>query len=288
VNGCRVRENVWLKKKTSTLVISVLLASVLFCIGFVSVLAQQTSIQTVSPTSGLVGSIVSVKGTISTPNGSYLITFSDQVVVTSTAVNNTVDQTFTVPNLQAGTYNITLQDTDSNQTAVQPFMITVVPTGFSAIPWSTLTIMGISIAIAFLNAGINRGLVSHFIGWEQYKSMQKETTEWRSQQMAAMRANDKKQLEKLKKKESQIMNMQKQMAKPQMILFGVSFIYIVVWIFFLTPTYGPRTVAFLPGFNNVLGMFGENGAMGVFYWYPICSFLFGTLASKILGIIPVD
>lgn len=271
--------------------ISVLLASVLFCIAFVSVLAQETtsptSIQTVSPTSGLVGSIVSVKGTIPTRNGSYLISFSDQVVVSSTAVNNTVDQTFTVPNLQAGTYNITLQDTNSNQTAVQPFTITVVPTGFSAIPWSTLTIMGISIAIAFLNAGINRGLVSHFIGWEQYKSMQKETTEWRSQQMAAMRANDKKQLEKLKKKESQIMNMQKQMAKPQMILFGVSFIYIVVWIFFLTPTYGSRTVAYFPGFDNTL-VFGAKGAMGVFYWYPICSFLFGTLSSKILGIIPVD
>lgn len=158
---------------------------------------------------------------------------------------------------------------------------------FTVIPLSTFTIMGISILVAFLNSGINRALVSHFVGWDQYKSMQREMAEWRSQQMAAMRANDKKQLEKLKKKESQIMNMQKQMAKPQMILFGISFIYIVVWIFFLTPTYGQTTVAYLPGFGNTF-VFGPRGAMGVFYWYPICSLLFGTLASRILGVLPVD
>jgi uncharacterized membrane protein (DUF106 family) len=158
---------------------------------------------------------------------------------------------------------------------------------FAAIPLSTIVIMAISIAIAFLNSGINRLLVSHFVGWEQYRTMQKEMAEYRTQQMAALRANDKKQLEKLKKKESQIMNMQKKMAKPQGILFGVSFVYIVVWIFVLTPTFGARTVAYLPGFGNILA-FGPLGAMGVFYWYPICSLLFGTLASRLLGILPID
>jgi uncharacterized membrane protein (DUF106 family) len=278
-----------LKKKALALVISVLLSSVLLCIAFVSVLAQQpgTSIQTVSPASGLVGSQVNVKGTINTTDSSYLINFGDQQVISNTSDGYAVDKTFTVPDLPAGAYNITLQDTTSNQTATQSFTITVIPTGFSAMPWSTFTIMGIAVVIAFLNSGINRLLVSHFVGWEQYKSMQKETSEWRSQQMAAMRANDKKQLEKLKKKESQIMAMQKKMAKPQMILLGVSFIYIVVWIFFLTPTYGPRPVAYLPGFQGILG-FGEHGSMGVFYWYPICSLMFGTLASRILGVLPME
>lgn len=290
MEGYRVRENVWLRKKALILVISVLLSSVLLCIAFVSVLAQQgaTNIQTVSPASGLVGSQVNVKGTIGTPTGSYLINFGDQLVISNTSVEYTVDKNFTVPNLPAGTYNITLQDATSNQTAAKSFTITTVtPSGFSAIPWSTFTIMGIAVVIAFLNSGINRALVTHFVGWEQYKSMQKETSEWRSQQMAAMRANDKKQLEKLKKKESQIKAMQTKMAKPQMILLGVSFIYIVVWIFFLTPTYGPRPVAYLPGFQGILG-FGEHGSMGVFYWYPICSLMFGTLASRILGVLPME
>ena len=287
VEGYRVKENVWLKKKALTVVISLLLSSVLLCIAFATVLAEQPGTLTVSPSSGLIGSQVNVKGTIDTLDGSYLVNFGGQLVISNTSDGYSVDKNFTVPDLPAGIYNVTLQDANSNQTATQSFTITVIPTGFSAMPWSTFTIMGISIVIAFLNSGINRLLVTHFIGWEQYKSMQKETSEWRSQQMAAMRANDKKQLEKLKKKESQITAMQKKMAKPQMILFGVSFIYIVVWIFFLTPTYGPRPVAYLPGFQGTLG-FGASGAMGVFYWYPICSLLFGTLASKIIGVLPME
>ncbi len=156
----------------------------------------------------------------------------------------------------------------------------------SAIPWSTLSIMAISIIIALVNSGLNRILVSRFVGWEQYRTMQKEMSEYRSQQLAAARANDKKQLEKLKKKESQIMNMQKKMAKPQMILFALSFVYIVVWIFVLTPSFGANPVAYLPGFSQILG--NNLGQISVFYWYPICSLLFGTLASRILGIMPME
>ena len=279
-----------MRKITLTFAISVLVISIFLCVAFAVVSAQQevaTNIEAVNPTSGLVGSQVNVKGTIPTLNGSYSIHFGDQLVISDTAAENSVDVNFTVPDFAAGTYNITLQDTMLSQTADHSFTITVIPTGFSAIPWSTFAIMGISVVIAFLNSGLNRLLVTHFVGWEQYRSMQKETSEWRSQQMAAARANDKKQLEKLKKKESQIMAMQKKMAKPQMVLFGVSFIYIVVWIFFLTPTYGASPVAYLPGFGNTLG-FGPHGEMGVFYWYPICSLLFGTLASRILGVLPME
>jgi len=77
------------------------------------------------------------------------------------------------------------------------------------------------ILIAFVNSGLNRILFSRFVGWDDYKTMQKEMAEYRSQQMAAARAGDKRQLEKLKKKESQILNMQKKMAKPQMMMFGL-------------------------------------------------------------------
>lgn len=156
----------------------------------------------------------------------------------------------------------------------------------SVIPWSTFSIMAISILIAFVNSGLNRVLFSHFVGWDEYRTMQKEMSEYRSQQMAAARANDKKQLEKLKKKESQILNMQKKQAKPQMIMFGLSFIYIIVWIFVLVPSFGGTPVAYLPGFSQFLG--NDLGQISVFYWYPICSLLFGTLASRILGIMPME
>lgn len=141
-----------------------------------------------------------------------------------------------------------------------------------------LAIMGIAIGIAFLNAGINRGLINYFVGWEQYRVMQKEMAEYRSETMKAARANDKKQMEKLKKKKSQIDNMQGKMLKPQMVQFGISFVYIVVWLFVLTPTFGQSSVVYIPGI----------GPLSVFYWYPISSFFLGLLSSRIIGIMPIE
>ena len=114
-------------------------------------------------------------------------------------------------------------------------------------PESAIIIFGIAAVIAFINTGVNRVLINYFVGWEQYRVMQKEMNEYRSETMAAMRANDKKQVEKLKKRESQIKNMQAKMMKPQMVQFGFSFVYIIIWFFVLTPTFGPTSMVYVPG-----------------------------------------
>ena len=145
-------------------------------------------------------------------------------------------------------------------------------------PTATIIIMLISVVIAFINSGINRLLINYFVGWDQYRIMQKETAEYRSETMAAMRANDKKQIEKLKKRDSQIKSMQAKMAKPQLVQFGISFVYIIVWLFVLTPTFQQNTTAYIPGI----------GPLTVLYWYPICSFFFGLLSSRVLGIMPIE
>jgi len=271
VKGYQVRENVWLKQKASTLIISVLLSSVLLCIAVVSVLAQQpgTNIQTVSPASGAVGSQVNVQGTIDTPNGSYLVYFGDQLVINNTSDEYSVDSNFTVPNFTAGNYNITLADATSNQSNIVSFTITV-PVVFS------LSIMAVSFSLALLNSGLNRILISRFVGWEEYKTIQKETKEWRSQQMAATRANDKKQLEKLKKKESQMMNMQKKTMKPQMMLLGFTLVYFLIWP--VLTGFFPGSVVYIPGF----------GPQPFFIWYLLCSLFFGTLVQRIIGILPLE
>ena len=164
-------------------------------------------------------------------------------------------------------------------------------------PIATILIMGISIVIAFVNTGINRLLINYFVGWNQYRVMQKEMTEYRQETMKAMRANDKKQVEKLKKRESQIKSMQAKMAKPQLVQFGISFVYIIVWIFILTPTFGSNPVAYIPGIGTIanahLVVDGVAGpaipnALPVFFWYPICSFFFGLLSSRIMGIMPIE
>jgi uncharacterized membrane protein (DUF106 family) len=148
----------------------------------------------------------------------------------------------------------------------------------SVIPSSTVLIMLISVAISFINMSINRLLINRMVGWEEYRSIQREVNEWRSQLMQATRANDKKLLEKLKKKESQITQMQMKISKPSFILIPISFSYILIWLFFLTPVYGTHAVAYVPGI----------AAIPVLYWYMLCSFLFGTLAGRIIGVTPIQ
>ena len=123
----------------------------------------------------------------------------------------------------------------------------------TSLPLATIIIMVISAVIAFLNSGVNRVLINYFVGWEQYRVMQKEMSEYRSETMKAMRANDKKQVEKLKKKESQVKNMQAKMVKPQMVQFGISFVYLIVWFLVLTPTFGNTAMAFIPGIGTIAG-----------------------------------
>jgi uncharacterized membrane protein (DUF106 family) len=164
-------------------------------------------------------------------------------------------------------------------------------------PLATLIIMLIAIGIAFLSTVVNRLLISYFLGWSQYRIMQKEMNEHRQDMMKAMRSNDKKQLEKLKKKDSQIKAMQAKMAKPQMVQLAVSFLYIFVWFFVLTPTFASVPVAYIPGLGTianahtvVAGVAGPaiSNAIPVFYWYPICSLPFGLIASRILGVMPIE
>ena len=154
----------------------------------------------------------------------------------------------------------------------------------SAIPFATIVIMLTAVAVSFLNMGINRLLITRMCGWEEYRVMQKETSEYRSQMMKAMRANDQKLVEKLKKKETQINNMQKKMMKPQTILIPISFSYIIIWYLFLIPTFGANPVAVVPGLAP--GAIMPTG-IPVIIWYMICSFFFGTLASRIVGVTPI-
>jgi uncharacterized membrane protein (DUF106 family) len=155
----------------------------------------------------------------------------------------------------------------------------------TVIPLATLVIMLIAVAVSFLNMVIQRLLITRICGWEEYKIMRKETSEYQSQLMQAMRANDTKRVEKLKKKESQIRSMQSKMMKPQMILLPISFSYIIIWYLFLIPTYGANAVAIVPGL--VLNMTAIPNGIPVFIWYMICSFFFGTLASRIVGVTPI-
>jgi uncharacterized membrane protein (DUF106 family) len=151
----------------------------------------------------------------------------------------------------------------------------------ATIPLATIIIMLIAVTVSFLNMGLNRLLITRICGWEEYKVMRKETSEYQSQLMKAMRANDQKLVNKLKRKETQIKNMQAKMMKPQMILLPISFSYIIIWYLFLIPTFGAAAVAYVPGIAP------PPAGIQVFIWYMICSFFFGTLASRVIGVTPI-
>jgi uncharacterized membrane protein (DUF106 family) len=203
--------------------------------------------------------------TILLSSDSQVLTNGQSVVLTFNAVNAQV----------AGGYNwettaFTGASTSSTASTTYTLLIT------SLLP--ALAVLGIAAVIAFLNTGVNRILINYFIGWEQYRVMQKEMAEFRSEQMAAARANDKKQMEKLKKKQSQITHMQTKMMKPQMLQIGISFVYLIVWFLVLIPTFQSVSMAYLPGF----------GPIPVVWFYPIASMFLGIIASRLIGTLPIE
>jgi uncharacterized membrane protein (DUF106 family) len=147
-----------------------------------------------------------------------------------------------------------------------------------------LEIFLIAAIIAFVNTGVNRVLINYFIGWEQYRVMQKEMAEYRTESMAAARSGDQKRMEKIKKKQSQINSMQAKMMKPQMLQIGISFLYIIVWWVVLIPVFGTTSLAYLPGATFL----GPLGALPVVYLYPVLSFFLALLSQRIIGVNPIE
>ena len=81
----------------------------------------------ITPTSvtGGVGSGVTVQGTIYTSNGSYQIVMGSVVVDSGKSQGYYVYSNFTVPELPAGAYALTLRDVDINVNSTQTFTVTV-------------------------------------------------------------------------------------------------------------------------------------------------------------------
>ncbi len=216
--------------------------------------------------------------TITKENSDILLYGSAEGLSTGQSITFTFDGTNPKP---SGNYKWVIganENTSASGLSAPEFTLDISsPIVINSVFIATL-IFFIATVIAFINTGLNRVLINYFIGWEQYRVMQKEMNEYRSETMAAMRANDKKQVEKLKKRESQIKNMQTKMMKPQMVQFGFSFVYIIIWFFVLTPTFGGTSLVYVPGW----------GAIPVLYWYPIGSFFLGLLASRLIGIMPIE
>jgi uncharacterized membrane protein (DUF106 family) len=107
----------------------------------------------------------------------------------------------------------------------------------------------------------------------------------------AKSTGDKKLQRKAQKQEKQLLQLQSQalsLSSKQFRVLPITMgVFFVVWLLltgsilgfklFESPFIGPYPVAYLPWFGGVM-------PLPLFYWYLICSFLFGALFSRIFGL----
>ena len=149
------------------------------------------------------------------------------------------------------------------------------------IPFSTVFIFLLAVAISFSTSLANRLLTDP----EKSKAQRKEISEWNTELRKAQSSKDKKRVEKLMKKQKQIMQLQSKMmwqSMKVMLLFIVPLF--LIWQF-LGGVYAARPIAYFPGVGSVLPLLNMSS---LFWWYLMCSFLFGTIFSHILGLVSVE
>ena len=161
-------------------------------------------------------------------------------------------------------------------------------------PYVTLIILFVSITMSFLSSLIN----SRFMPKEhreKVKDLNRKVAALKAEKNQNMKqaksTGDKKLLKKAEKQEKQLLQLQSQVlslsSKQFRVLPITMGVFFVVWLLltgsilgiklFESPFIGPDPVAYLPWLGGVM-------QLSLFYWYLICSFLFGTLFSRIFGL----
>jgi uncharacterized membrane protein (DUF106 family) len=161
-------------------------------------------------------------------------------------------------------------------------------------PYVTIIILFVSIAMSFASSLIN----SRFMPKEhrqKVKALQHKISALKKAKDENMKkaksTGDKKLLRKAQKQEKHLLQLQSQalsLSSKQFRVMPITMaLFIIVWLLltgnvlgfrlFDSPFIGPDPVAFLPWLGGVL-------PLSLFYWYLICSFLFGTLFSRIFGL----
>jgi uncharacterized membrane protein (DUF106 family) len=161
-------------------------------------------------------------------------------------------------------------------------------------PTITLVVLFVSIVMSLASSLIN----SHFMPREHREKLKvlrsrinALTKEKNANMKKAKSTDDKKLLKKAQKQERQLLQLQSQVLSLSSRQFRVlpitMIVFFVVWLLltgsifsfklFDSPFIGPDPVAYLPWLGGVL-------PLNLFYWYLICSFLFGTLFSRIFGL----
>jgi len=150
------------------------------------------------------------------------------------------------------------------------------------IPYSTFFMLFLALVITLATSVANRLLTDP----EKMKAWRKEISEWNKELREARRANDKKRMEKLMKKQQYILQLQGKMSWQTMKVSLMFFIPILIVWQALIGFYGNSPIAYFPGIGATLPipMFG----LSMIWWYMLCSFLFSTIFSHLFGLTGVE
>lgn len=161
-------------------------------------------------------------------------------------------------------------------------------------PYATIIILLVSLAMAFISSLINNRFTPREHR-EQLRTLQSRIAALKREKddnlKKAKSTDDKKLLKKARKQEKQLLQLQSQMASMslrQMRVLPITMtMFFLVWLLltgsilgiklFKSPLIGSGPVAYLPWISGKLDL-------TLFNWYLLCSFLFGTLFSRIFGL----
>jgi len=150
------------------------------------------------------------------------------------------------------------------------------------IPLSTIFMFLLAATISLLTSLVNRLLTDP----KKAKAWRKEIADWNAELRKAQKNGDKKSVEKLMKKQKQILQLQSKMMWQSMkvaILFFVPLL--IIWQILGAFYYG-IDIAYFPGIgpNLPIPIFSSS----LLWWYLLCSLLFGTIFSHVFGIVEVS
>jgi len=161
-------------------------------------------------------------------------------------------------------------------------------------PFATLIILLVSLLMAFISSLVNSRFVPREHR-EKLRALQHRIGALKREKddnlKKAKSTDDKKLLKKARKQEKQLLQLQSQMASlslRQMRVLPITMaMFFLVWLLltgsilgmklFESPFIGTGPVAYLPWISGKMNL-------NLFYWYLLCSFLFGTLFSRIFGL----
>jgi len=167
-------------------------------------------------------------------------------------------------------------------------------TDLSQIPYSTIFILCVSLVMSLVVSLIN----SHFTPREQRErlvTLRQEIAELNRKKnenlKKAKSTGDKNLLKKVRKQERQLLQLQSQMASlslRQMRIMPITMtMFLLVWMFLTGRLlYWPVLPGLFTGAETVANLPWISGEIGLnlFWWYLLCSLLFGVFFSRIFGL----